>query len=470
MNQNPSIAPAEQKATSGHPKGLYVLFGTEMWERFSYYGNRALLTLFLTKALLFDKQAASALYGNYTSLVYLTPLIGGYVADRYWGNRRSIMVGGILMAIGQLLMFFSGHYYSDPAMFTPFLYAGLGFLILGNGFFKPNISTMVGQLYEPQDSRKDSAYTIFYMGINLGAFIAPLACGFVGDTGSAADFKWGFLVAGIGMVLGLIMFHFLKDRYIVTPDGAAIGGKPTQAVKSADGTVKKDAPLTSIEIQRIAVIFILSFFVVFFWAAFEQAGASLNFFAEEQTNRVLFGYTIPASWFQSVNAFFVISCAPLFAMLWTYLGKKGMEPSSPLKMAIGLLLLSVGYLYIAFGVKDVASTTKVSMMWLVGMYAMHTFGELCLSPIGLSMVNKLAPAKFASLMMAVWFLANAAANKFAGVLSGYYPEPGKVTEFFGFAINNLNDFFMLLMFMSLGAAGVLFLIYKAIIKMMHGVH
>ncbi|SMO68539.1 peptide MFS transporter [Solitalea koreensis] len=458
------------QSQKGHPKGLYVLFGTEMWERFSYYGNRALLTLFLTKALFFDKQMASALYGNYTSLVYLTPLIGGYVADRYWGNRRSIMVGGILMAIGQLLMFFSGHYYTNPSLFTPFLYAGLGLLILGNGFFKPNISTMVGQLYEPQDSRKDSAYTIFYMGINLGAFIAPLACGLVGDTGSSADFKWGFLVAGVGMVLGLIMFHFLKDKYIVTPEGVAIGGKPEKAVKSTDGTVKPDAPLTSIEIQRIAVIIILAFFVVFFWAAFEQAGASLNFFAEEQTNRELFGFTVPASWFQSVNAFFVISCAPLFAMLWTYLGKKGIEPSSPLKMAIGLLLLSLGYLYIAFGVKDVAATTKVSMMWLVGMYAMHTFGELCLSPIGLSMVNKLAPAKFASLLMAVWFLANAAANKFAGVLSGYYPEPGKSTEFLGFAINNLNDFFMLLMFMSLGAAGVLFLIYKGIIKMMHGVH
>ncbi|RYJ43381.1 peptide MFS transporter [Flavobacterium beibuense] len=461
---------AENQVNSGHPKGLYVLFVTEMWERFSYYGMRALFILFMTKALLFDKAFGSQIYGSYTGLVYLTPLIGGYVADRYWGNRKSIIVGGIIMAIGQFFMFLSGSFYEEVGFASIMMYTGLGFLIFGNGFFKPNISTMVGQLYPVGDKRVDSAFTIFYMGINLGAFIAPLLCGFFGDTGNPADFKWGFLLACGGMILSVVLFVLLKNKYIVTPEGEQIGAAPNSSreIKEADavsapvsvktlvvwgiiwvvllvalyfaldkdvigafifsltlaapGYIISDPGLTKVERQRIWVIYIVAFFVIFFWSAFEQAGASLTYFAEEQTNRDVMGTTVPASFFQSVNAIAIVIFAPVFVWLWGVLGKRNMEPASPYKQAIGLFLLALGYLVIAFGVKGLEPGIKVSMMWLLSLYTIHTLGELCLSPIGLSMVNKLAPVKFASLLMGVWFLSTAAANKFAGTLSQLYPE------------------------------------------------
>jgi POT family proton-dependent oligopeptide transporter len=464
----------ENSASKGHPKGLYVLFFTEMWERFSYYGMRAIFTLYMIKALLFDKALASEIYGSYTGLVYLTPLLGGYIADRYWGNRRSILFGGILMAIGQACMFMSASNYSNVEMAAPLLYLGLGFLIFGNGFFKPNISTMVGQLYPEGDKRVDSAFTIFYMGINLGAFIAPLACGFLGDTGNPADFRWGFLAACIGMVVSTISFELLKNKYVVTPDGKGVGMPPARKLKVEGDTTPKipmtqiliwaslaiglflffdlvldaglfgsaiysitligpaaiitDKSLTKVEKDRIWVIYILAFFVIFFWAAFEQAGASLTFFAEEQTNRNLLGYEIPASYFQSINAVLIVILAPVFALIWTFLGSKNAEPASPTKQAFGLLFLSIGYLVIAFGVKGIQPEIKVSMFWLFSLYLLHTIGELCLSPIGLSMVVKLAPVKFASLLMGVWFLSTSAANKFAGTLSGLYPEDVKMEQ------------------------------------------
>ncbi|HTL82364.1 MAG TPA: peptide MFS transporter [Bacteroidia bacterium] len=487
----------------GHPKGLYVLFVTEMWERFSYYGMRALFILFMGKALLFDKSVSSQIYGSYTGLVYLTPLIGGYMADRYWGNRKSIIIGGVMMAIGQFFMFLAGTFYTNVSFATIIMLVGLTFLIFGNGFFKPNISTMVGQLYPKGDKRIDAAFTIFYMGINLGAFIAPLLCGYLGERYDAAGnslpefFRWGFLAACFGMILSVILFIWLKNKYIVTPEGEQIGVK-ANSHRSADNNieneVKKEFPkklfviwgivavvlfwifefgffdlgtvfagfkaapmaythhtmgmdfdligslifsmaiaipgliisdpsLTKVEKQRIWVIYIACFFVIFFWSAFEQAGASLTYFAEEQTDRSFFGMIIPASYFQSINAVAIVIFAPLFALLWTKLGQRNMEPASPFKQAMGLFLLAVGYVVIAFGVKGLAPGMKVSMMWLVALYTIHTFGELCLSPIGLSMVNKLAPVRLASLLMGVWFLANATANKFAGTLSGLYPEP-----------------------------------------------
>ena len=459
-----------------HPKGLYVLFVTEMWERFSYYGMRALFVLFMTKALLFDKALGSEIYGSYTGLVYLTPLLGGYMADRYWGNRKSIIIGGILMAIGQLFMFFAGTYYQEVNIAAPLMFTGLGFLIIGNGFFKPNISTMVGQLYPAGDKRVDSAFTIFYMGINLGAFIAPLLCGYLGDTGNAADFRWGFMAACVGMIVSLILFITLKNKYLVTPTGEQIGEKPNSSreVKSetevatpvnytamviwaavfggllylfrfqaemdwigsfifaltiaAPGYIITDPTLSKVERQRIWVIYIAAFFVMFFWAAFEQAGASLTYFAEEQTNREIFGTVVPTSYFQSINAVAIVIFAPLFVWLWGWMGKKNMEPASPFKQAMGLFLLAMGYLVIAFGVKGIDPSTKLSMVWLVSLYTIHTFGELCLSPIGLSMVNKLAPVKLASLLMGVWFLSTAAANKFAGTLSALYPEEVKMEK------------------------------------------
>jgi len=583
-------------AKKGHPKGIYLLFVTEMWERFSYYGMRALFVLFMTKALLFDKAYGAQIYGSYTGLVYLTPLIGGYIADRYWGNRRSITVGGLLMAVGQFLMFLSGHFFENIELAKLFMFTGLGFLIFGNGFFKPNISTMVGQLYKPDDKRKDSAYTIFYMGVNTGSFFAPLVCGFLGDTGHPGDFKWGFLAACIGMLLGVAIFNRYKNKYLVTPEGETIGVIPnskdlrrnkeeeaqssenrintsgksktkitiiwstvwillfallyfvleTDLISSiifsltiaAPGYIISDPSLTKIERSRIWVIYIIAFFVIFFWSAFEQAGASLTYFAEEQTNRNinlfnLFEWTIPTSFFQSINAAGIVIFGAVFVVIWSKLRNKGKEPASPYKQSIGLFLLAMGYLIIAFGVKGLAPGVKVSMLWLVSLYMIHTFGELCLSPIGLSMVNKLAPVRFASLLMAIWYLSTAAANVFAGTLSSYYPQPiielatvqsaekdnslillpedfeesvaekdgikvipfdriafSKVEDktlksqiqgnlekqqlenpktFMGYQISNLYDFFMLFVFMAGVASVILFFLSKRLLKMMHGI-
>jgi len=574
---NPDVLDNNVIPKKGHPKGLYVLFATEMWERYNYYGMRAILVLFMTKALLFDKVFASNLYGSYTSLVYLTPLVGGYISDRYWGNKRSIIAGGLVMALGEFVLFFCASLYkSAPDISSILFFTGLGLMIAGNGFFKPNISSMVGQLYPKGDRRTDAAYTIFYMGINVGGALGPFICGLVGDTGNPADFKWSFLVAGIGMLISVVVQKAFQSKYVKSPEGMPLGDVPAKAPKQFSNPVYivaglllfsavligllyidakvfsyltylliasvlfiafvifSDKSLNSIERQRIGVIFIVAFFVIFFWSAFEQAGASLTFFAEEQTNRkiglkipvwsvvavsLLFLYyvvtlfkkvsknlgtaydkqlrgtiyvllailaasvvigniyvlslgqqsigkdEIPASWFQSLNSIFVVTFAPVFAWLWLKMGKR--EPTSPFKMAIGLLLLAVGYLWIAFGVKNVQPGIKVSMIWLTGMYALHTWGELSLSPIGLSLVNKLAPFKFASLLMAVWFLANAAANKLAGVLSALYPEAGKTTSFLGYKMTNLFDFFMLFLGMAGIASLILFLLTGKLKKMMH---
>ncbi|MBI1221722.1 MAG: MFS transporter [Bacteroidetes bacterium] len=461
-----------------HPKGLYLLYFTEMWERFSYYGMRAIFTLYMVNALLFDKASASSIYGSYTGLVYLTPLLGGYVADRLWGNRRSIIFGGFLMAVGQFFMFLSGSFYGEADFAKTMMYTGLGFLIFGNGFFKPNISTMVGSLYKEGDRRVDSAFTIFYQGINLGALLAPAICGSLGEQYDSlgiiipSQFKWGFLAACIGMIISLIAFILLKNKYVVTPSGEAVGMPPKKEEVTDDnpktpinpakigiglgamvgiyalfnlvlgwdligsimvalsfvlpGLIITDSSLSKVEKDRIWVIYIIAFFVIFFWMAFEQAGASLTFFAQEQTNRNIFGWNMPASFFQMFNAFFIVVLAPVFVAIWQTLGKRGKEPSSPVKQAMGLAFLAFGYLFIAFGVNGIQPWDKVSMLWLVGLYLIHTIGELCLSPIGLSMVVKLAPARFVSLLMGVWFMSTALANKLAGELSALYPEEVKL--------------------------------------------
>jgi POT family proton-dependent oligopeptide transporter len=544
------------KSTNAHPRGLYVLFATEMWERFNYYGMRAILIYFMTDALLFNKVFASNLYGGYTSLVFLTPLIGGFIADRYWGNRRSIVLGGLVMALAELILFFCASLYkSSPEVSSLLFYVGLGTMIVGNGFFKPNISSMVGQLYRPNDKRTDAAYTIFYMGINTGGMLGPFICGLVGNTGNPDDFKWAFLAGGIGMLLSVVTMKYFEKKYLVDADNNAIGITPKEMANStspiknqvsitvivglialvaialgllyAHGqkifdlsfllllalavilyVIFSDKSLSKEERDRIIAIFVVSFFVIFFWSAFEQAGASLSFFAAEQTNLHvdLLNYNVPPSWFQSLNSAFVVLFAPLFAWIWIQLGMRNKEPNSPMKMAIGLFLLAVGYAWIALGVKDVGPNVKVSMIWLTGMYALHTWGELCLSPIGLSLVNKLAPLRFASLLMAVWFMANAAANVLAGKLSALYP-PGpaeikkagtagidlpsilagkavptteqiaKLNELevpyhfqtvLGYQINNLYDFFMLFVIMSGIAALILFLLTRWLGKMMHG--
>ncbi len=500
----------DSSVQKGHPKGLYLLFMTEMWERFSYYGMRAIFVLYMTKMLLMPDSEASNIYGSYTGLVYLTPLLGGYLSDRFLGNRRSIEIGGVLMALGQFTMFFSAA--SSGVSAITLMWIGLTLLNIGNGFFKPNISTMVGQLYPKGDRRIDAAFTIFYMGINLGAFFSPLVCGTLAEK---IDFKWGFLAAGIGMIIGLITFVLQKNRLLVDADNKPIG-MPTQKfgiaqvgiVLASIGLIfflmnfktmfnsdvdligyfiygamivmpliiLTDKSLTKDERDRILVIFILAFFVIFFWGAFEQAGASLTIFADRQTDRTLFGWEMPASYFQSVNPLAIILLAPLFSSLWLRLGNKGLEPSSPKKMAIGLALVSLGYIVIAFAVYGIGGMDKVSMFWLIGLYLIHTMGELCLSPIGLSMVSKLSPIRFSSLLMGTWFLANAAANKFAGTLSALIPGGGesgegeKVTHFLGFEIANLFDFFLVFIVMCGIAAAILFVMSRWLEKKMHGVN
>ena len=530
----------------GHPKGLYLLFVTEMAERFSYYGMRALFTLYMVAAL-FSTTDAFQIYGSYTGLVYLTPLLGGYIADRYWGNRRSIITGGIIMAIGQFLMFASACFvkqsiFKDPTMggaIDPsidnmiskiLMFSGLAALILGNGFFKPNISTMVGDLYEPTDHRKDSAVTIFYMGINVGAFIAPFICGGVG-TGNWADpttFRWAFFCAGIAMIISVVVFTLLKDKYLVTPEGLQIGESPKKdEVHHNNATVtedpsKKNSPMRGIlcavlavvlyavfggfdpssdfngyisaavfalaitmpvfiitdkglskeEMSRIGVIYIIAVFVIFFWSAFEQAGASLTYFAEYNVDRSLFGQQnfFQTAWFQSVNPICVVCFAPLFAMLWEKLGKRGKEPASPVKQALGLMLLAIGYAVIVFATKGVSGSTKISMFWLIALYAIHTCGELSLSPIGLSMVNKLSPARLSSLLMGVWFMSNAASNIIAGKFSTLFPEPGKPAgSILGWQVNTLSDFFIIFVVMAGVASIVLFCLCPLLKKMMKGV-
>lgn len=504
----------------GHPKGLYVLFATEFWERFSYYGMRAIFALYMTKMLLLDKALASNIYGSYTGLVYLTPLIGGYMADRYWGNRKSIFVGGLLMALGQFLMFFSASlsHGTDKGAAISLMWAGLAFLIFGNGFFKPNISTMVGQLYRDNDSRKDAAYTIFYMGINAGAFLAPLVCGYLGEN---VDFKWGFFSAGLGMLVSLLIFYLTKDKYVVAPDGRQLGVGPNKlndaATASTDGkkeaafssqqltiliggiavmfsllhfaldidvwgsliygmtavgpfVIITDKSLTKIEKDRLWVIILIMIFVIFFWMCFEQAGASLTFFAAEQTNRKVFGWEMPASYFQSFNAGFIVILAPIISALWVSLAKKGISPAAPFKQSLGLAFLASGFLFIAFGSSSIPKE-GASIMFLTGLYFLHTVGELCLSPIGLSMVNKLTPGRFTSLMMGIWFLAIATGNKLAGAMSSLYPDPTNPVHphLFSLEIDSLHTYFMIFVGFSGTAAVLLFLLSRKLQKMMHGI-
>jgi len=433
------------------PPGLALLFGVEMWERFSYYGMRALLVLYLVNALNWSPADASHLYGTFTSLVYLTPLVGGWLADRWIGTRRSLVVGGVVIAAGNFSMA-AAHWFGLPVF-----YLGLGLIVIGTGFFKPNVSTMVGQLYEEHDPRRDAGFTIFYMGINLGAFLAPLVAGYLGER---VGWWLGFGAPGVGMLLGLLMYLWGKDKYL---PGI---GLPRAREKDAAGQVKADAPLTREEKERVAVIFLVAFFVIFFWSAYEQAGASLNIFADRHTDRVVAGFEVPASWFQSVNPLAILLFAPVFAWIWTWLGRWGKEPATPVKMALGLLLLSSGFLLLVSAGHRVDAGVMVSPLWLVGGYVLHTWGELCLSPIGLSLVTKLAPVKFASLLMGVWFLANAASNKIAGTLSALMPVTDGTAP--ASAFDSFADFFMLFVVASAAAGLILLLLSPMLKRMMHG--
>jgi POT family proton-dependent oligopeptide transporter len=404
-----------------HPKGLYLLFSVEMWERFNYYGMRAILALFMTSAVIgFSKSVTSQIYGWFTAFVYLTPLLGGFLADRFIGKRRSVTLGAVLMAAGQFML---ASYDMIPPRIA--LFAGLMLIIIGNGFFKPNISSIVGELYGPNDDRRDRAFTIFYMGINLGALIAPFVCGYLGQ---GIAWKYGFIAAGTGMVLGLITYLSLQKRFL-----GNTGLLPIGSSDGARAVATNNEPLTKEDKDKIKAIFTFTFFAVFFFAFFEQAGTSLTYFADEATRLPeinLFGWKIQirSSFFQSVNPLFVLILAPFFSWLWRKLGRR--EPSIPAKFGWGLLLQGIAFAVIAVGASIYLSgKTPVSMMWLVMLYFFCTTGELCLSPIGLSMVTKLAPAKFMSLLMGVWLMSSFFGNLLAGQLASFY-EKWELTTLF----------------------------------------
>lgn len=421
--------PAPAPTFLGHPRGLALLFLVEMWERFSYYGMRALLVLYLVNALKWDTARAANLYGSYTSLAYITPLFGGYLADRFLGTRRSLVIGGVLIALGHFSLALSG---------TATFYLGLGLVIIGTGFFKPNVSTMVGQLYPEGDSRRDGGFTLFYMGINLGAFLAPLICGYLGER---VGWHYGFGAAGVGMVLGLGLYLWGRDKYLA---GIGVGAPGSRKVQLAANTRAAD------DKKRVVALVIVVLFVVAFWSAFEQSGSSLNLFADKNTNRMVGSFLIPASWFQTINAGFILLLAPFFAIMWRRLSARGREPSTPMKMVFGLALLGIGFVFMVIGGRLADSGVLVSPFWLIATYFLHTTGELCLSPVGLSYVTKVAPVRLASLLMAGWFLANGAGNKIAGslaALSATMPN---------------GSFYMIFVATSLGAAAILFFLVPRI--------
>ena len=555
----------ETQVKTAHPKGLWVLFGTEMWERFNFYGMRALLTLFLVNSLLMKEEEASLIYGGFLGLCYLTPMLGGFVADRFLGNRNCILLGGLLMAVGQMLLFTSGSVFeSNLGLAKTIMYSALGVIVFGNGFFKPNISSMVGSLYPKQEKTKlDTAFTIFYMGINMGAFLGQSICPLLGDVKDAGGirdihaFRWGFMAASAAMLIGTVLFYFLKNKYVVSPEGRPLGGLPSKNV-AADfeegeaqkanfsskaltiagiafialgfffhyvvgqnliytliyssglalaGLIISDTSLTKIERDRIIVIYIVSFFIIFFWAAFEQAGSSLTFIADNQTDRHFFGFLMPPSMVQIFNGLFVVIMAVPFSILWDTLRAKDKEPISPVKLAAGLVIISVSFFMIATQVSYIGTSGLLLVKWLILLYFLNTCAELCLSPIGLSLVGKLSPKRFASLLYGVFFLSNASGYALGGTLGSILPATGdkfaKAKElgidlqavldnkivptaeqlsllekhqisahnhfFAGFEIHNLYEFFMVFVVLTGIAAIILFALTPFLKKMMHGV-
>lgn len=451
-----------------NPRSLSTLFFTEMWERFSYYGMRALLVLYLVNSLNYSESEALHIYAVYTGLVYLTPLIGGYLADRFLGTQKSIFIGGLTMMIGHFLM-----------AFPDYLYLAIGMLIIGNGYFKPNISSLLGRLYKSNDVRRDSGFSIFYVGINLGAFLAPLVVGYIGET---INWHYGFAIAGFGMLAGLIQFYYGQNK-IIKEDTT----QQSRKLKSADWglitiisliniplillilevnqlinhyffeillalvmfisfyllTRKKQLLSAKEDLKKIVYIGVLSIFVIFFWVGFEQAGGSLTLFANNSVDRDFLGFIIPASFFQSINPLIIILIGPMIANFWLRVDRSKSNINTSQKMGLGLLLLAGGFFLITL--VNNSSDSSISLWWLVGVYFLHTLGELCLSPIGLSMVSKVSPKKIASLMMGFWFLSSAVANFMAGKLPGILQA------------NNL-DLFSFLMVTSLIAGLLLLLI------------
>ena len=501
-----------QKTIFDHPTGLFVLFFTEMWERFSYYGMRAILVLFLTSSIMnegwgWEREDALILYGWYTGLVYFTPLIGGILADKFFGYRNATVMGAFIMALGHGSM--ALEYFADT-----FFFLGIALLIIGNGLFKPNISSIVGQLYKDDDIRKDGAYTIFYMGINAGAFLGILLCGYLGEK---VGWHWGFGLAGIFMFFGMLQFYFAQEIF------GSIGLKPEKKVNNSEEKVK--TPITNVEWDRILVILVFSAATIFFWWAFEQAGGSMTIFANDYTERNLTGDSaaifktvntiitivpmavityvlyklfqnifqkyflsnlflgtsfviiwgivlwminnefsqeateIPASWFSVLNSLFIILFAPVFSKIWA----SKYNPSGPVKFSIGLILLGLGFGFLAYGSMSIpygAQTASVSIFWLVFAYLFHTLGELCVSPVGLSYVSKLAPVRLVGLMFGFWLLSSFFANLIGGFTGSYI---NVISEQAG-----LSGFFLIFTLIPIAAGVVMFLLNGFLKKKMHG--
>jgi POT family proton-dependent oligopeptide transporter len=433
-----------------HPPAMYLLALTASSERFSYYGMRAFLILYMVNAIDshlggmgWDDALSGKVYGIFTGLCYFFPLIGGYIADRFIGERKSVLLGAILIMLGHFTC-------AIDNKLLPFI-AGLTLLIIGNGFFKTPILTMVGDLYEQGDKRRDSAFTIYYMLFNGGVFIAPILCGYLGVT---FGYRYGFIAAGIGMFLGILLYMISAKKYL-----GQIGLTPKHTLKKQQE--KEKVPLTKEEKDRIAVIFVLLFFVTFFWAGYEQAGSSFNLYTSRYIDRVVFGWEIPTEWFQSVNPLFVVILSPFFAWLWLALERRKKNPSTPVKMAIGMVILGVGFLFMVGAVYqrggDIPDTSiKASLIWILATYFMHTVGEICLSPIGLSMITKLAPAHLGSFFMGIWFLSNFMANVISGFLVGYVSKLGAGTVF-----SVISAFIIFL-------GIVVFIFSKKLLSMMHG--
>ncbi|MGH8503456.1 MAG: peptide MFS transporter [Gammaproteobacteria bacterium] len=427
-----------------HPQGLYVLFFAELWERFSFYGMRALLVLYLTKELSFSDDKAYGIYGAYGALVYTTPLIGGLLADRLLGYQQAIIMGGVLMALGHFCL-------AVPNTF--FFYAALALLVAGNGLFKPNISSLVGQLYAAGDPRRDAGFTLFYMGINIGAFLAPLVCGFIGQT---YGWHYGFGLAGFGMLTGLAVFLLGRWRFagLGLPPPAPVLHRPALRILTRRGAVWLAVVMSlpvfgllvfnnrltgwvliaagaaafvwlvyvvyaspRVERERLLVILILTGFGVVFWSFFEQAGSSINLFTDRNVDRVVYGWEIPASLFQAVNPMFIILLAPAFSALWLGLARRRREPSTPVKFALGILQLAVGFGLFGLGAGLAGVDGRTSILWLLLGYLLITSGELSLSPVGLSMVTRLAPTRLVGTLMGVWFLSSAFAHYIAALIA-----------------------------------------------------
>ncbi|MEL4456871.1 peptide MFS transporter [Lutimonas vermicola] len=412
----------EQREFLGHPVGLYILFFTEMWERFSYYGMRAILVLYLVQAttdsnpgLGWSNGEALALYGWYTMLVYVASIPGGWIADKFLGQKKSVLYGGILLVAGHSILAIEEYWA---------FYTGLGLIVAGVGMLKPNISTMVGGLYRKGDIRRDKGFTIFYIGINVGAFLSSLIVGYVGEV---HGWHYGFGLAGIGMAMGLLQYLF-GQKYLKNV-GNFLGVSQNSAEKEA---MKK--PLTKIEKDRIIVLMISFLLVIIFWGAFEQAGGLMNIYAKEKTNRMLMGWEIPASWFQSLNAMFIIFLGTTVAAYWAKKKLKGKLSTSLFKMIIGLIIMGTGFFFMSAAASQFEADGSSAMYWLVLAYLLHTIGELCISPVALSYITKLAPLKYGSLMMGIYFAMTGFGNKLAGWLGESAEGLGEFTVFTGIAV------------------------------------